>query len=453
MNAVAVTLREWETRRPESGSPLAGLSLAGQPAAQRLAEMLTASGQLGVLELRHGLELRAAAHVGHLNLGALTVTIQPKLTGAPLLTLLRYAYSLRDLKLFERVDTGTAPQTFQDLLIHQLVAEVAELLARGLHREYERVTEPLASPRGKLDFIAYTRQEGAGRATLPCIHSPRLAATLLNRVLLAGLEFAAPLTADLELRTRLRRLEQTLALDVPLVRLDGNALHAARRALDRRTVGYEPSLTLLELLWQSAGMAWEEATPGPRLPGLLFDMNRFFQALLSRFLHMYLTGYTVQDEYRLQDLFTYDTACNPQRRRPPTPRPDFVVQRAGQVVAVLDAKYRDLWERPLPREMLYQLALYALSHAECRQAVILYPTLDAAAVEQRIHIHEPLYGAGRAQVVLRPVNLLHLAKLLSSQHTHAQIMECTRWAQKWALETPALDVTKSEVLYALPAMR
>lgn len=445
MSAVAVTLREWETRRPEPGSPLVGLSLAGQPAAQRLAERLTDAGQLEVRELRHGLELRAAAYVGHLNLGALTVTIQPKLTGTPLLTLLRYAYGLRELKLFERVATGAAPQTFQDLLIQQLTAEVAELLARGLHREYERVTEPLASPRGKLDFIAYTRQEGAGRATLPCIHHPRLAATLLNQVVLAGLGFAATLTADLELRTRLRRLEQTLALDVSPRHLDGNALHAAQRALDRRTVAYEPSLTLLELLWQSAGMAWEETAPALRLPGLLFDMNRFFQALLSRFLHTYLAGYTVQDEYRLQDLFAYDPAHNPHRRRPPTPRPDFVVQRAGRVVAVLDAKYRDLWEQPLPREMLYQLALYALSHAECRQAVILYPTLDAAAVEQRIHIHEPPYGAGRAQIVLRPVNLLRLADLLQSPHTRAREAKCIAWARRLALGQDAASVWNSEV--------
>lgn len=433
MSSVAVTLREWETLHPDPGSPLAGLSLAGDAAARRLAERLTTSRQLEVLELARGIELRSTSYVGRVQLGSLTVTIQPKLTGAPLLNLLRYAYGLRDLKLFDSVAYAVTPRAFQDLLIQQLAAEVAELLARGLHREYERVTEPLASPRGRLDFETYARQVGAGQATLPCIHHPRLAETQLNRVLLAGLQMAATLTSDLELRVRLRRLAQMLDLDVEPLRLDGGVLRQARRAVDRRTAAYVPSLTLLELLWQGAGLALEKTPSGFRLPGLLFDMNRFFQALLSRFLHESLVGYTVEDEYRLREMFAYDPAHNPRGRRPPTPRPDFVVQREGQVIAVLDAKYRDLWERSLPREMLYQLSLYALSQSDCHRAIILYPTTDATAVDQRIHIHEPLYGAGRAQVVLRPVDLLHMEDLLRPPHTRAREAEREEWARHLAL--------------------
>ena len=435
MTGVAVVLNEWATLSPDEKGPLAGASFADDRPARRLAESLTESGCLEVLELARGLQIRASSYVGHLRLGPVELTIQPKLQGAPLLALLRYAYDLRDLKPYDPLASVTASHGFQDILITQLANEVAELLARGMHREYERVTEPLASPRGRLDFGTYAREANSARATLPCIHHPRLVATLLNQVLVAGLSWAATLTADLELRARLRRLARDFDLETPPLRLDGARLAEARRALDRRTAAYGSALTLLELLWQSSGLVLDEATPGPRLPGMLFDMNRFFQELLSRFLHAHLEpeGYVVQDEARLRHLLAYDPAYNPQKRSPPTPRPDFIVHQKGKVVAVLDAKYRDLWEQSLPREMLYQLALYALSQAQCHQAVILYPTLTAGAMEQRIHIHDPLHGERRAQVVLRPVDLVRLEVLLRPPHSQARVREREALARSLAL--------------------
>ena len=406
MTRSVIQLTEWETREPEQGSPLWGMDLSEGRA---VAEELTRKGQLEVLELVRGVELRAFSWVGWVQLGQLTVTIQPKIPGAPFLRLLRYAYGLRRPPVTDPALYGKERRTFQDLVARQLAFEVGELIARGLHRDYRRETAELAVPRGRIDFQRYVVAAGGGRASLPCAHHPRTRETILNRVLLAGTLLAARATDDVELRAQLRRLGRALDIDWPPPRLNWDTLERARRSIDRRTRAYEPALNLICLLMEGFGISLNDGAEGLWLPGFLFDMNRFFQALVSRFLRENLEGYTVRDEQRLKGMFTYAPRGNPRKRFAPTPRPDFAIFSGTDIASLLDAKYRDLWTQNLPREMLYQLAVYALSRSgDYRQAVILYPTLAGGAIDQTIVLKEPVEGAEKARIVLRPVELLEL---------------------------------------------
>lgn len=414
MTGRVIHLREWQAVDPASEPALRGVSFEADERARMLARELSESNRLEVTELRSGLRLESQAFVGTVRVGTVTVVIQPKIDDSPLTTLLRYAYGLGDLALFSPAAVTTTPMGFQDLFVHQLHREVARLTARGLHRDYEAVHGDLASPRGRIVFGAYPRNAASAAATLPVVHHPRIADSDLNRVLLAGLHAAARVAADIELRTKVRRLAALIAEDVRSTVLSRDALRQARRKMDRRHVNYEPPLTIIELLFDATGVDLEGDAAQIPLDGFLFDMNRFFQSLLSRFLRENLSHVTVRDESTLKGLFIYDSAHNPRGRRAPNPRPDFVVMEGNKSVAVLDAKYRDLWERPLPRDMLYQLSLYALAQKTNRTATILYPTLSAAA-EQRILFNEPVHGLPSANIVLRPVNLLELASVVSRQ--------------------------------------
>src|SRR5260370_42214402 len=89
-----VSLREWETARPDERSLLVEQSLAEFPAGRRLAEELSKTGRIEVLELARGLELRASSFVGRVSLGEITVTIRPKITGGPPPKLFHYPYGL-----------------------------------------------------------------------------------------------------------------------------------------------------------------------------------------------------------------------------------------------------------------------------------------------------------------------------------------------------------------------
>lgn len=402
-----ITLQEWETRTPDQPE-LAGLELS-EPA-RELARQLTQTRRLEVVELRQGLQIRSLSYVGRITLGPLRITIRPKLDTAVLLRLLCYAYGLRDLDVLNRSDYDSLVDTFQNLLIFQLVMEVRELLSRGIHRRYQPKQESLSSPRGRIDIQTLARQGGVLSSELPCVYYHRSEDNLLNRTVLAGLHFAAQLTDDIWLRTQVRRTVKMLDNRVERVQLEQHVLRRAQRELDRMTDAYRPALTLIELLYAGQGSRLSEGQD-INLQGFLFDMNAFWERLLSRFLRENLVGYVLHDQYKLSQMLRY--VQSPKQRRHHSPRPDYAVTRDGEVMAILDAKYRDIWARGLPRDMLYQLTLYAASQGDGGQATILYPTTNARAETEVIEMRDIL-GSRRyvVRVVLQPVLLSALATLI-----------------------------------------
>ncbi len=414
-----VVLSEWTCATPDTHPELRGLSFDDHPRAREAARRLADRDRVDILELRSGLSIETNSHVGTIRLGPVRIAIRPKIRGGRLLRLLRYAFGLRDLGLVAEVDDALLERLeFQDVLILQLESEAEELIRRGLRRQHVPVDEWRADPRGRLVFAALARSGRPGETRLPCHHFDRSADTVLNRVLLAGLRTATGLAQDPVLAGRVRHLSGLLQDQVAPIRLDDAVLGRCRHGMDRLTRAYEPAIRLIEALLDKQGATPEGQVSDVPLAGFLFDMNTFFERLLDRFLSENLPDCEVRLQHRLTEMFLWEISESRTRRRPPSPRPDYVViprARPGRL-AVLDAKYRDLGTTSLPREMLYQLAMYSFCHGAGNHSTILYPSMreptPGTVAEERLLIRDPVTGNEISQLTLRGVPIPRLAELV-----------------------------------------
>jgi len=417
---IKVDLVEWQESSPDT-NPFLRDEFLDDDGSRDLAKLLSDRGMVEIDELRTGLYVRATSFVGRVQLGRIRITIRPKLAAPTLVRLLHYAYELRDVGRYPAVEYVTNPKaTLHDILIAQLVAETDNLLRRGLHRRYVSRAEELASPRGKIDVQSIARTGTVDRTTIPCTYYPRLEDHLLNQVLAGGLTYAAGLTDDVVLRSTVRRVARQLRESVSGIALSRDIFRQLWRVRNRMTTVYDSALRLIELLYAGHGITLDEPE-GVMLPGILIDMNRVFQALLSRFLRDHLEGDALQDEKRLTGIFDYVSGYNPGKFQSPTPRPDFVVTREGRTIAILDAKYMDLQTRSPSRDVIYQLAIYALSRDRNadRTATILYPAISANAQEARLDIRDPFRQERKAQIIIRPVDLERLDQLVNFEDSAA----------------------------------
>lgn len=410
---VRVELSEWQRCGPRDDARLSTVEFKTGPEHSALEGLRR---MVDIRPLREGVEINTTSFVGRVEVGPLDLVIRPKVPAMPLAQLLRYAYGLRDLSIRDATQATLDQRGFHDLLIAMLLSEVRQLLDQGLSRRYIHVEEQLASPRGQLLVAALSRHGGVTQAKLDCRHWQRSADWLLNQVLKAGLSVAARMTSDRDLHREAHELTDRFDGVRALPHLLARDLDSAERGLTRLTESSAAALTLIRLLRDMLGFDFDgEDSPSP-VPGFLFDMNRFFQALLSRFLREHLLDASIEDEHRIRHILAYAGDANPRRRSAPRPRPDYALLREGQVQGFLDAKYRDIWSVGLPETWIYQLSMYALASPPGHASIILYPCLESDACDERIEVRQPLAASNNrlATVTTRPVPLLQLATLLQS---------------------------------------
>lgn len=409
-----IDLIEWQTIFVEG----AGLT---DNDARNAALILKDKRIIEIIELRDGISITSNSYVGRIKIGHMQINVHPKINGMPLYQLLKYTYGLRELKLFNTAEHYIANFQFFDLLIYKLYVEVEELLRRGIQKSYILKEEDLLSPRGRIDINRLGFQGGLIQDKLPCKYYNREENNILNKILLSGLKLALVLVVDSNLKNKLQRLCVSMQENIDGLSLTRGNLQLAKNSISRLTERYSVALEIINILFESQAIQLEDSPSRINLSGYFFDMNVFFETLVGRLLKTCSGEYLIKEQVSLHGMFLYTPGHNPCNKKSPTPRPDFALIKNGKVVKLLDAKYRDLWSKSLPREMLYQLAIYAVSGIGDKTATILYPSINDVPTIQKIEVRDPITNSKIASVILKPINLIKVADLLSKHNNELKV--------------------------------
>jgi 5-methylcytosine-specific restriction enzyme subunit McrC len=188
----------------------------------------------------------------------------------------------------------------------------------------------------------------------------------LNRILGQALRLAGRLATSAALRNRLGELslrfpelpDQQPVTEETFLRL----------RYDRRTEAYRPAIQIARLLLLNYH---PDLQSGRRhVLALLFNMNQLWEGFLLHSLRRHLPDYKVSGRTRAN----YWKA---EGLRPAPLKPDIAIYRDGQLVAILDAKWkRPQHQRPSAGD-LQQLFTYA-GHFGADRVALVYPSVHAA---------------------------------------------------------------------------
>jgi len=356
------------------------VSDAGPVTEQRVAllETLARDWPAGVLEWRRR-QFKFAGFCGVVRVDGLVMEVLPKITAEQLPEATARGALVNMLRATGAFPPEIAGGTTLDLGRHHLLdifilsfcRQVNRELVGGLIRRYQDVRANLTAVRGRIDFVRQARHNLVHQERVACRYEELTADNPYNRVLKGVLLRLARVSIAPDVRRSIGELLVRLAevSEVAVSLKDAQVL-----AFDRSNRRWENVFKQCE--WLLSGINPAVAAGRSESVALLFDMNRLFEAWVTRQWRRWLgpQGFTIQTQgprwYLAQDSTGKDTFQL---------RPDITVwDTEGKLVQMLDAK----WKQPgedltgISRADVYQMVAYAVRYG-CESVGLVYPTWRA----------------------------------------------------------------------------
>jgi 5-methylcytosine-specific restriction enzyme subunit McrC len=292
-------------------------------------------------------------------------------------------------------------ESLLDLFIAQFVDSLLGQVRHGLPRQYRAHEDDLHALRGSLDVVRQFTLHAVRPDRLACRFDILDADTPLLQIMKACVVLLAHHARAQETRRKLAELRFLLAdvQDVP--RRD---LPWGKVRIDRASGRWRTLLALAKLL---LGQHWQQTHADARQPEgitLLFPMHELFERYVAVQARRALAplGLEVVAQGGFASCLGEWRAGEVCRGQVFSTRPDILVRRDGEVLAVVDTKWKALSANPLDRRHgvsqadVYQLMAYARLY-RCDRLLLLYPARHGD-VDGEVHTHGITHGHERLDI-------------------------------------------------------
>ncbi|WNM63368.1 McrC family protein [Candidatus Nitrospira neomarina] len=339
--------------------------------------------------------------------------------------LLRMLREAADMSIFRHVAVGHnlrhAP--LLEVFISAFFDIVASLVRGGLLRQYQEHAEDLRVVRGHI----ITNRQFSVHANRPDIVACRFdeltSDNLWNRLLKVALQTVGPWISNTELYRRW--IELKLAFD-EVADIHANVQMLNRLVFDRQATRYRLAIDWVR--WILSLLSPDLRAGDNAAPGLLFDMNVLFESVLAALIgrNAIGAGLTLFAQETEKYLVTVQESGG---HRAFGLRPDLVIRRSEQVIAIGDTKWKRLVVRKdgyllPPTQDLYQMQAYAAAYS-CENLALIYPWHSGLAGSKETAFELPRVGEMQPVVhilcidlhsdpfvLIRGLNMSELVKLL-----------------------------------------
>jgi 5-methylcytosine-specific restriction enzyme subunit McrC len=317
--------------------------------------------------------LVAQNFVGIINLGRNQIEVLPKIEGGTTevrRSLARMISTALELELHGDSITRTDvhSDSVLEVLIRLFCEQLWQAVRRGMVRRYVAKAENVSVLRGKLEVSRQARLNAARPDRLFCSFDEFTDDNLLNRVLKAALKVLHRVSRS---PSNLRNVAELLFCFQDVGDIEKSTIEWDRVTTDRLSARYEPLTRLARLFIE--GESPDVVTGANEGFALLFDMNELFEAFVGSVAKQVFgrAGLKVNLQGPRRHLAQHMDGADAFALRP-----DVVVSRGSEVLAVVDTKWKRL-KLAATREGVssgdaYQMHAYATQYG-APEVMLLYP--------------------------------------------------------------------------------